>query len=112
MDVESMDGWRRLARSSPNFLYPGVDAKVMAKALECAPAPCSALTEASWVHAAVGELSPTNTSTDFWPLLDKQACDGSVRQKIRASKPNKPTDAKSALAEGPQIIEAAFPAAK
>jgi hypothetical protein len=106
--TDDLDSFSKLTRASPNFFFPGVAPDVMARALECAPAPCSALTEASWMQVAVGEFAPTDNSKDFWPMAEKQSCEAGVRKKIRSGTSIKPTEAQSALASYPQTLEKYF----
>ncbi|MBI5549665.1 MAG: hypothetical protein HY901_37740 [Deltaproteobacteria bacterium] len=63
------------------------------------------------MHAALGELAPTNTSESFWPLLEGHTCDGRLMAKIRSGKPITPTQAFGALGDTPQLLEKMFPSA-
>ncbi len=106
-ELADINAWKRLSRASPSFLFPGVDPKVMSRALECMPSPCSAIHEAAMVNASIGELSATDTREDFWNVAESRSCDAALLEKLRASKPSSPVYARSALA-GPQILETTF----
>lgn len=107
-ESDQIEAWRRLARVSNHFFLPGVDPKVMARALECAPAPCSALTEAAWIHSALGDLAPAGSSADFWRLTEGQpSCEPGVLARARATTPMQATEAAGSLDDA-QMLEKTF----
>ncbi len=83
--AEDLDRLRRIDRVSYAFFLPGVSEKVMARALECTPARCTAITEGAWSHATVGDLSSYDTREGFGRIVEESGCQGPLLTKIRAS---------------------------
>ena len=81
--AEDLDRLRRIDRVSYAFFLPGVSEKVMARALDCAPARCTAITEGAWSHATVGELSSEDTREGFGRIVEDSGCQGPLLAKIR-----------------------------
>lgn len=75
---------RRLARISATFLYPGVGPEVSRRALECTPAPCTALFEAAWLHRSIGAFSADDTKDTFSALLSRYGCNPTMLHHIDA----------------------------
>lgn len=112
-DAEELEGHRRLARISHHFFLPGVDPEVMRRARGCLPAPCSALTEAAFVHAAMGELAPTDTRGAFWPFVEElTGCDRGLLDLVRSSPTIPAADAARAYGGQPALLDETFKAKK
>ena len=87
LEADILLGQARLLDASPHFFYPGVDPEVMARALECAPAPCSALTEAALVYLHLGAFASSDTSAAFWSMAEERGCASGAREVLLSLRP-------------------------
>jgi hypothetical protein len=106
--IEDLDRLRGVERYSFSFFWPGVDPKVMKKALSCTPTPCAALAEGTWSHALIGDLSPDDTRGSFQKLADSANCDQGLLQSIRESPSLSVEKAREGFA-GPSPLLQMFP---
>ncbi len=89
--AEDLERYRRLARSSPNFVFPGVSEEVMRKALACnVISRCSAIYEAVGTHAVMGHLAATDTSAAVREISDGSGCDPELLAWLRKNKASTP----------------------
>ena len=73
-----------MGRVAANFAFPGVDPDVTRRALECAPVPCTALLEASWVHASIGRFSPSDTAASISRQRQSYGCNEDLVRRIES----------------------------
>lgn len=77
--TDDLQRYRRLARSAPWFLYPGVPEDVMARALACnAVSACSPIYEGVGSHTAMAHLSDVNTTAAMARLAGRAGCDDAL----------------------------------
>jgi uncharacterized protein YcbX len=98
---------RRLALSSPSYLYPGVPREVREKALACSVTRCATLMEAIGFSATVRNAGPEANEALEW-LLAQQPCDPALANKISVGPPASLEDL-SQVAQEPSGIDRLFP---
>ena len=96
---EQFNRYRATSFSSIYFAYPGVKPETLKRAMECTPAPCSALLEGAVASRSFGHYGATDNLPLIQELSANKGCDADLLARAVASQEVPVADALEGISE-------------